>query len=33
MTEAELATLAAGLPDRFAGRVPAPGLDGLNVDG
>ena len=29
----QLATLAAGLPERFAGRVPAPGLDGLNVNG
>jgi hypothetical protein len=33
MIEAELATLTAGLPERFADRVPAPDLDGLNVDG
>ena len=29
MTEAELATLTAGLPERFADRLPAPDLDGL----
>lgn len=29
MTEAELATLTAGLPERFADRLPAPELDGL----
>lgn len=29
MTEAELATLTAELPERFADRVPAPALDGL----
>lgn len=29
MTEAELATLTAGLPERFADRLSAPDLDGL----
>ncbi|HEY3952783.1 MAG TPA: hypothetical protein VGM53_05365 [Streptosporangiaceae bacterium] len=29
MTETELATLTAGLPERFADRLPAPELDGL----
>ena len=29
MTESELATLTAGLPERFADRLPAPDLDGL----
>jgi hypothetical protein len=28
MNEATLATLTAGLPRRFAGRLPAPDLDG-----
>jgi hypothetical protein len=31
MNEAALATLAAGLPRRFADRLPAPGLDGLEL--
>jgi hypothetical protein len=29
MTEAELATLTAGLPERFADRIPPLELDGL----
>lgn len=29
MTEAELARLTAGLPERFADRLPAPDLEGL----
>jgi hypothetical protein len=29
MTEAELATLTAGLPERFADRLPGADLDGL----
>lgn len=31
MTEAELATLTAGLPERFADRLPASDLDGLRL--